>query len=346
MSTRWYRAPEILLSAPSYSTGVDVWAAGCMMGELLTSLPLFPGTSHADQLHRVVNAVGAPKAGEWQEGAALAAAAGLASSAVLRPAGASSIVAAARGLSAPAAAALDAMLTLTPSRRPTAAAVLAMPFFAAPDVASEVAALADAIARCGKGGDGADAALARADAEAAQRGIDAALAAEASGAAPAPPAAAASTPSAVGSSSTSPAAAEVDSDEEFLASLAKKGGRGGAAAAAGGSGAAGLALPSLRSGAPTATPAAVTAATVKVAARSSKECDTDDEAPAAVPARAPAPATAKAATSSKEADDSDDGSGKGCDTDEDDADAALAALMETGFGFGRGAGAGGLPLRR
>lgn len=45
VATRWYRGPEILLGSTSYSKAVDIWAAGCIMGELLTGSPIFPGTS-------------------------------------------------------------------------------------------------------------------------------------------------------------------------------------------------------------------------------------------------------------------------------------------------------------
>eukprot|EP00128_Syssomonas_multiformis_P017319 Colp12_sorted_trinity150504_noHs@8818 len=53
VATRWYRAPELLLGAPSYGKGVDVWAIGCIMGELLDGQPLFPGESEIDQLFTI-----------------------------------------------------------------------------------------------------------------------------------------------------------------------------------------------------------------------------------------------------------------------------------------------------
>ena len=33
--TLWYRAPELLLGAPSYGTPIDMWAVGCIFAELL-----------------------------------------------------------------------------------------------------------------------------------------------------------------------------------------------------------------------------------------------------------------------------------------------------------------------
>ncbi|CAO3615691.1 unnamed protein product [Cunninghamella blakesleeana] len=41
--TLWYRAPEILLGSPHYSTAVDMWSVGCIIAEMFTMRPLFPG---------------------------------------------------------------------------------------------------------------------------------------------------------------------------------------------------------------------------------------------------------------------------------------------------------------
>lgn len=43
VATRWYRAPEILLGSTSYTEGVDLWSVGCILGELLSGKPIFPG---------------------------------------------------------------------------------------------------------------------------------------------------------------------------------------------------------------------------------------------------------------------------------------------------------------
>lgn len=63
--TRWYRAPEILYGARRYGHAIDLWAAGCIFGELLTHGPLFPGTSDIDQLYRVLHAFGTPTEDSW-----------------------------------------------------------------------------------------------------------------------------------------------------------------------------------------------------------------------------------------------------------------------------------------
>lgn len=41
--TRWYRAPELLCGSRDYDGKIDIWAAGCVLGELLLRRPLFPG---------------------------------------------------------------------------------------------------------------------------------------------------------------------------------------------------------------------------------------------------------------------------------------------------------------
>lgn len=45
VATRWYRAPEILLGSTGYTKGVDMWSLGCILGELLSGRPIFPGRS-------------------------------------------------------------------------------------------------------------------------------------------------------------------------------------------------------------------------------------------------------------------------------------------------------------
>lgn len=62
VATRWYRGPEILLGSTSYTKGVDMWAVGCILGELLIGQPLFPGTSTMNQLDRILEITGRPSA--------------------------------------------------------------------------------------------------------------------------------------------------------------------------------------------------------------------------------------------------------------------------------------------
>ena len=57
VATRWYRAPELLLSN-HYGIEVDIWAAGCIMGEISDGDALFPGESEIDQLFCIQKILG------------------------------------------------------------------------------------------------------------------------------------------------------------------------------------------------------------------------------------------------------------------------------------------------
>uniref|UniRef100_A0A8D9E9H6 Mitogen-activated protein kinase n=1 Tax=Cacopsylla melanoneura TaxID=428564 RepID=A0A8D9E9H6_9HEMI len=57
IATRWYRAPEILISKGQYTHRVDIWSLGCILAEMLQSKPLFPGASTNHQLQLVVNVI-------------------------------------------------------------------------------------------------------------------------------------------------------------------------------------------------------------------------------------------------------------------------------------------------
>jgi serine/threonine protein kinase len=48
VSTRWYRAPELVLKSTTYSEKVDVFALGCNLAELYLGRPLFPGRSESE----------------------------------------------------------------------------------------------------------------------------------------------------------------------------------------------------------------------------------------------------------------------------------------------------------
>lgn len=54
VSTRWYRAPELLIEQVSYGSGIDVWAIGCIYVELLTGKPLFSGKNDYDMLKLIL----------------------------------------------------------------------------------------------------------------------------------------------------------------------------------------------------------------------------------------------------------------------------------------------------
>jgi cell division cycle 2-like protein len=65
--TLWYRAPELLLEAPKYSTPIDVWSIGCIFGELLTMKPFFQGKSEVDQLNLIFKDMGTPRSELWPD---------------------------------------------------------------------------------------------------------------------------------------------------------------------------------------------------------------------------------------------------------------------------------------
>ncbi|CAI9729205.1 extracellular signal-regulated kinase 2-like [Octopus vulgaris] len=61
VATRWYRAPEILLGSHKYTKGVDMWSLGCILGEMLTGKPLFPGSSTINQIEVIMSTIQPPK---------------------------------------------------------------------------------------------------------------------------------------------------------------------------------------------------------------------------------------------------------------------------------------------
>ncbi|CAI5673518.1 unnamed protein product [Oreochromis niloticus] len=72
VSTRWYRAPEVLLRSSTYSSPIDLWAVGCIMAELYTLRPLFPGNSEVDEIFKICQVLGTVKKTDWPEGHQLA----------------------------------------------------------------------------------------------------------------------------------------------------------------------------------------------------------------------------------------------------------------------------------
>lgn len=56
-----YRAPEVLLRSSTYSSPIDLWAVGCIMAELYTLRPLFPGNSEVDEIFKICQVLGTVK---------------------------------------------------------------------------------------------------------------------------------------------------------------------------------------------------------------------------------------------------------------------------------------------
>eukprot|EP00397_Hematodinium_sp_SG-2012_P035484 GEMP01038176.1.p1 GENE.GEMP01038176.1~~GEMP01038176.1.p1 ORF type:complete len:371 (+),score=109.75 GEMP01038176.1:117-1229(+) len=64
VGTRWYRAPEVVLTSMEYTAAIDMWSTGCILSELLTGTPLFKGNDFLDQIRRICEVVGSPTPAE------------------------------------------------------------------------------------------------------------------------------------------------------------------------------------------------------------------------------------------------------------------------------------------
>ena len=60
VQTRWYRAPEVMLSSQQYTRAVDIWSLGCIMGELLKRKVLFKGSNYLHQIELYCRLLGCP----------------------------------------------------------------------------------------------------------------------------------------------------------------------------------------------------------------------------------------------------------------------------------------------
>jgi protein kinase len=127
VSTRWYRAPEVLLQSPSYNSATDMWAMGAIMSELFTLQPLFPGSSEVDEIYKICSVIGTPDHRTWTEGLRLAASMNYqfpqfksTDLSVLMPTA-----------SEEAIDLMSSLLSWDPVKRPTAAESLRHPFFQA-----------------------------------------------------------------------------------------------------------------------------------------------------------------------------------------------------------------------
>ena len=61
---RYYRAPEVVFGWAHYSCAIDIWSAGCVMAEMISLHPIFPGKNSVDQLARIVKVLGPPSKGQ------------------------------------------------------------------------------------------------------------------------------------------------------------------------------------------------------------------------------------------------------------------------------------------
>ncbi|KAL3524681.1 hypothetical protein ACH5RR_013053 [Cinchona calisaya] len=65
--TLWYRAPELLLGSTDYGVGIDLWSAGCLLGEMFVGRSIMPGRNEIEQLHRIFKLCGSPPEDYWKK---------------------------------------------------------------------------------------------------------------------------------------------------------------------------------------------------------------------------------------------------------------------------------------
>ncbi|KAI3383807.1 hypothetical protein SNEBB_010227 [Seison nebaliae] len=63
--TLWYRAPELLIGEEHYTTSIDIWSVGCILGELFKRRPIFQGKDEFHQLEKIQNLCGNRFPSEW-----------------------------------------------------------------------------------------------------------------------------------------------------------------------------------------------------------------------------------------------------------------------------------------
>jgi protein kinase len=125
VSTRWYRAPEVLLRSPTYNAPIDIFAMGAIMAELYTFRPLFPGSSEPDELYKITSVCGTPTSETWPEGLRLAAGIGY-SFPQFAPTSLAQLI---PNASPAAVELMTEMLRWDPKSRPTAEAALSSAYF-------------------------------------------------------------------------------------------------------------------------------------------------------------------------------------------------------------------------
>mmetsp|Transcript_31217 Transcript_31217/g.101806 ORF Transcript_31217/g.101806 Transcript_31217/m.101806 type:complete len:518 (-) Transcript_31217:28-1581(-) len=125
VSTRWYRAPEVLLRNPYYNAPIDMFALGAIAAELFTLRPLFPGTSEQDEIYKICSVLGTPTKETWPEGLKLAQSMNFRFP-QFAPTPLQSLI---PNASPEAIELIAALCHWDPNRRPTAVQALQMPFF-------------------------------------------------------------------------------------------------------------------------------------------------------------------------------------------------------------------------
>ena len=125
VSTRWYRAPEVLLRSPQYNSPIDIFAIGVIAAELFSLRPLFPGSSEQDEIYKICAVNGTPTEETWAEGMKLASKMGFRFP-QFDPTPLQKLV---PNASTEALNFIEACLRWDPTKRPSAVQCLQMPFF-------------------------------------------------------------------------------------------------------------------------------------------------------------------------------------------------------------------------
>lgn len=61
IQSRFYRSPEVILGM-NYAMAIDMWSLGCILAELYTGYPIFPGENEHEQLACIMEVLGVPDA--------------------------------------------------------------------------------------------------------------------------------------------------------------------------------------------------------------------------------------------------------------------------------------------
>lgn len=60
IQSRFYRSPEVILGM-NYHMAIDMWSLGCILAELYTGFPIFPGENEQEQLSCIMEVLGPPE---------------------------------------------------------------------------------------------------------------------------------------------------------------------------------------------------------------------------------------------------------------------------------------------
>ncbi|XVE92749.1 hypothetical protein REPUB_Repub01dG0126500 [Reevesia pubescens] len=134
--TLWYRPPELLLGASHYRVAIDLWSAGCVLGELCSGKPILPGKTEVGQLHKIFKLCGSPSDKCWRR-------AKLPHSTVFKPQHPyrRCVAKTFKDFPLPAVSLMETLLSIDPVHRRTAAFALKSEFFTAEPFACDPSSL-------------------------------------------------------------------------------------------------------------------------------------------------------------------------------------------------------------